>query len=130
MIKRLAVKTPSERQPIGAMSGGNAQKVVLARQLVERPKLLVLAEPTQGVDVGAKEEIHRIITALADNGIRAAKAEHEMIGQSGFERRPDLPHGRRVQVGGDGVGPAIRAARVRRPRWSPRLRPAAAASRG
>ncbi len=55
-------------RPIGAMSGGNAQKVVLARQLVERPKVLVLAEPTQGVDVGAKEEIHRIITELADSG--------------------------------------------------------------
>lgn len=68
MIKRLAVKTPHERQAIGAMSGGNAQKVVLARQLVERPEVLVLAEPTQGVDVGAKEEIHRIITELADNG--------------------------------------------------------------
>ncbi|WP_028933371.1 sugar ABC transporter ATP-binding protein [Pseudonocardia spinosispora] len=68
LIERLAVKTPSERQPIGAMSGGNAQKVVLARQLVERPDVLVLAEPTQGVDVGAKEEIHRIITALADEG--------------------------------------------------------------
>ena len=68
MIKRLSVKTPHERQPIGAMSGGNAQKVVLARQLVERPGLLVLAEPTQGVDVGAKEEIHRIITELADEG--------------------------------------------------------------
>ncbi len=50
------------------MSGGNAQKVVLARQLVERPQVLVLAEPTQGVDVGAKEEIHRIITELADGG--------------------------------------------------------------
>jgi ABC-type sugar transport system ATPase subunit len=62
------VKTPSENQPIGAMSGGNAQKVVLARQLVERPQLLVLAEPTQGVDVGAKEEIHRIINELADAG--------------------------------------------------------------
>jgi len=68
MISRLAVKTPSENQPIGAMSGGNAQKVVLARQLVERPDVLVLAEPTQGVDVGAKEEIHRIITELADAG--------------------------------------------------------------
>ena len=68
MIKRLAVRTPLERQPISAMSGGNAQKVVLARQLVERPEVLVLAEPTQGVDVGAKEEIHRIITELADNG--------------------------------------------------------------
>ena len=67
-IKRLAVKTPSENQPISAMSGGNAQKVVLARQLVKRPRLLVLAEPTQGVDVGAKEEIHRIISKLADEG--------------------------------------------------------------
>ncbi|MBM9468262.1 sugar ABC transporter ATP-binding protein [Nakamurella leprariae] len=68
LITRLAVKTPSERQAIGAMSGGNAQKVVLARQLVERPQVLVLAEPTQGVDVGAKEEIHRIITELAEQG--------------------------------------------------------------
>lgn len=69
LIKRLAIKTPSERTPIGAMSGGNAQKVVLARQLVAQPKVMVLAEPTQGVDVGAKEEIHRIITELAENGV-------------------------------------------------------------
>jgi rhamnose transport system ATP-binding protein len=68
LIRRLSVKTPSERQPISAMSGGNAQKVVLARQLVERPTVLILAEPTQGVDVGAKEEIHRIITELAESG--------------------------------------------------------------
>lgn len=68
LIERLAVKTPHERQAIGAMSGGNAQKVVLARQLVERPEVLVLAEPTQGVDVGAKEEIHKIITELAQSG--------------------------------------------------------------
>ncbi|MBM9476555.1 sugar ABC transporter ATP-binding protein [Nakamurella flavida] len=68
MIRRLSVKTPNERQAIGAMSGGNAQKVVLARQLVQRPDVLVLAEPTQGVDVGAKEEIHRIITELAEQG--------------------------------------------------------------
>jgi rhamnose transport system ATP-binding protein len=68
LIRRLAVKTPHERQPVSAMSGGNAQKVVLARQLVQRPEVLILAEPTQGVDVGAKEEIHRIITDLAENG--------------------------------------------------------------
>ena len=68
LIDRLAVKTPSSRQPVRAMSGGNAQKVVLARQLVERPDLLVLAEPTQGVDVGAKEEIHQIVSDLADAG--------------------------------------------------------------
>jgi rhamnose transport system ATP-binding protein len=68
LIGRLSVKTPDENQPISAMSGGNAQKVVLARQLVERPRVLILAEPTQGVDVGAKEEIHRIITQLAQDG--------------------------------------------------------------
>ncbi|WP_036335287.1 sugar ABC transporter ATP-binding protein [Modestobacter caceresii] len=68
MISRLSVKTPHERQAVSALSGGNAQKVVLARQLVDRPRVLVLAEPTQGVDVGAKEEIHRIITQLADEG--------------------------------------------------------------
>ena len=68
LIDRLAVKTPSEKQVISAMSGGNAQKVILARQIVDRPELLVLAEPTQGVDVGAKEEIHQIVSDLADQG--------------------------------------------------------------
>ena len=66
------------------MSGGNAQKVVLARQLVERPEVLVLAEPTQGVDVGAKEEIHRIITELADDGHRRPR------------RTSDLPEALRI----------------------------------
>ena len=78
MIGRLSIKTPSERQPISAMSGGNAQKVVLARQLVERPAVLVLAEPTQGVDVGAKEEIHRIIAALADEGTAVLVATSDL----------------------------------------------------
>ncbi len=69
LIDQLSIKTPSAATPIGSMSGGNAQKVVLARQLVEQPKLMVLAEPTQGVDVGAKDEIHRIIAELADGGV-------------------------------------------------------------
>ncbi|WP_022917544.1 ATP-binding cassette domain-containing protein [Ruania albidiflava] len=68
LIDRLAIKTPSERVPVRSMSGGNAQKVVLARQLVEQPEVLVLAEPTQGVDVGAKEEIHQIVSDLANEG--------------------------------------------------------------
>lgn len=68
MISRLSIKTPSERQPVAAMSGGNAQKVVLARETVERPQVLILAEPTHGVDVGAKDEIHRIISELAHEG--------------------------------------------------------------
>ncbi|MEU0497564.1 sugar ABC transporter ATP-binding protein [Mycobacterium sp. NPDC006124] len=68
LMTRLAVRASDENQNVGDLSGGNAQKVMLARQLVERPTLLLLAEPTQGVDIGAKEEIHRIITDLADNG--------------------------------------------------------------
>ena len=68
LMKRLSVRASDENQSVGTLSGGNAQKVMLARQLVERPKLLLLAEPTQGVDIGAKEEIHRIITDLADSG--------------------------------------------------------------
>jgi rhamnose transport system ATP-binding protein len=78
LIARLSVRTPSERTPVDAMSGGNAQKVVLARQLVERPRVLVLAEPTQGVDVGAKEEIHRIITELADAGTAVLVATSDL----------------------------------------------------
>ncbi|TFB75872.1 sugar ABC transporter ATP-binding protein [Cryobacterium glaciale] len=68
MITRLAVRTPNELQAIGALSGGNAQKVVLARQLVVNPRLLILEEPTQGVDIGAKEEIHLLISQMADQG--------------------------------------------------------------
>lgn len=67
-IKRIAIKAPGPATLIGNLSGGNQQKVVLARQLVERPHILLLEEPTQGVDVGAKDEIHRIIVELADAG--------------------------------------------------------------
>lgn len=68
LIKRLSIRTPSPQQPVSAMSGGNAQKVVFARQMVKTPRLLLLAEPTQGVDVGAKEEIHRLIESMAAEG--------------------------------------------------------------
>ncbi|MGK2310601.1 sugar ABC transporter ATP-binding protein [Cutibacterium sp. V947] len=61
MIDRLRIKAPGPDTVIGALSGGNQQKVVMARQLVEEAKILVAEEPTQGVDVGAKAEIHRLI---------------------------------------------------------------------
>ncbi|PXY22414.1 sugar ABC transporter ATP-binding protein [Prauserella muralis] len=68
LMERLAVKAPGPHTPVDALSGGNQQKVVLARQLVDRPSVLVLEEPTQGVDVGAKEEIHRLVADLAAQG--------------------------------------------------------------
>lgn len=68
LIEKLFIKTPDQAHTISTLSGGNAQKVILARQLVTRPDVLILAEPTQGVDIGAKEEIHRIIAGLCQEG--------------------------------------------------------------
>ena len=66
---RLRVRTPSLDQLVKNLSGGNQQKVVLARWLARRPKVLILDEPTRGIDVGAKAEIYRIIADLASDGV-------------------------------------------------------------
>jgi rhamnose transport system ATP-binding protein len=68
-IRDLAVKTSGPDTPGSSLSGGNQQKVSLARWLATKPKLLILDEPTQGVDVGAKSELHKIIRRLAAQGM-------------------------------------------------------------
>lgn len=68
-IRDLAVKCSGPAAPGGSLSGGNQQKVSLARWLATKPKLLILDEPTQGVDVGAKSEIHKIVRRLAKDGL-------------------------------------------------------------
>lgn len=68
LMQKLRVKAPNPETRIGALSGGNQQKVVMARQLVESPSVLILEEPTQGVDVGSKDEIHRLVLELAAEG--------------------------------------------------------------
>jgi rhamnose transport system ATP-binding protein len=68
-IRDLAVRTPGPDAPGHSLSGGNQQKVSLARWLATRPAVLILDEPTQGVDVGAKSEIHKIIRRLAKEGL-------------------------------------------------------------
>jgi L-arabinose transport system ATP-binding protein len=68
-VTRLRVRTPSLDQEAGKLSGGNQQKVVLARWLAARPKILILDEPTRGIDVGAKAEIYRLIDELANEGL-------------------------------------------------------------
>lgn len=68
-LERFAIKAPSIDVPVGTLSGGNQQKVALARWLATQPTVLVLDEPTQGVDVGAKAEIHGLIGDLAAQGL-------------------------------------------------------------
>ena len=68
-VEKLRVRTPSLEQEVGKLSGGNQQKVVLARWLAAKPKVLILDEPTRGIDVGAKAEIYRLIDDLANQGL-------------------------------------------------------------
>lgn len=68
-VERLGVRTPSLDQPIALLSGGNQQKVILGRWLSERVRLLMLDEPTRGIDVGAKREIYDILYGLSRQGI-------------------------------------------------------------
>ena len=67
--QQLAIRAPSVQHMVGKLSGGNQQKVMLAKWLNTRPKLLILDEPTRGIDVGTKAEVHRIIGDLAAEGI-------------------------------------------------------------
>ena len=68
-IKQLEVKTPSGELPAKSLSGGNQQRLVLAKWLASKPKILILNGPTVGVDVGSKAEIHELIRSLARQGI-------------------------------------------------------------
>ena len=69
ICKRLSVKAPDANTLVGNLSGGNQQKVVLAKWLVRNIKLLILDEPTRGIDVGAKQEIYSLITEFAEQGL-------------------------------------------------------------
>ncbi|MGH3716595.1 MAG: ATP-binding cassette domain-containing protein, partial [Micromonosporaceae bacterium] len=68
-ITDLGIKTASPLLPVGSLSGGNQQKVVFARQLLATPRLLLLDDPTRGVDIGAKAEIYRLLHRLAATGV-------------------------------------------------------------
>jgi rhamnose transport system ATP-binding protein len=75
---RLSVKTPATFAPAGSLSGGNQQKVALARWLATSPRVLILDEPTQGIDVGAKSEIHRLMCDLAERGMAILMISSEL----------------------------------------------------
>lgn len=77
-IKRLKIKTPSPEQEICNLSGGNQQKVLLARWMCMNPKLMILDEPTRGIDVGAKAEIEELIQELSKSGISVLMISSEI----------------------------------------------------
>ena len=68
-IKALSIRPANPELPVRNLSGGNQQKVLLARWLITEPRLLILDEPTRGIDVGAKAEIQRLVVELADGGM-------------------------------------------------------------
>jgi len=77
-VDRLRIKVSSPEQVVRNLSGGNQQKVVLGKWLAIRPKVLILDEPTRGIDVGAKAEVHKIIAELADEGVAILMISSEL----------------------------------------------------
>ena len=96
MSRLLGVKTPDLHERIENLSGGNQQKVLLGRWLLTRPKILILDEPTRGVDVGAKAEIHQLIARLVADGAAVLMISSEMPEILGMSHRIMVMHEGRV----------------------------------
>ena len=92
MMRSMRIKAPSDRQVVRFLSGGNQQKVVLGKWLCLNPKLLLLDEPTRGIDVGAKEEIYKLIDELAGRGVAILFASSEMEEVIGLADRVLVMH--------------------------------------
>lgn len=96
MCERLKVKAASLETPVGTLSGGNQQKVLLGRWLLTRPQILILDEPTKGIDVGAKAEIHGLISRMASNGAAIILISSEMPEVLGMSDRVVVVHEGRI----------------------------------
>jgi ribose transport system ATP-binding protein len=77
-IASLKIKTPSDRQIVKNLSGGNQQKIVIAKCLATNPKVLILDEPTRGIDINAKNEIYKLIAELAASGLGIIMVSSEL----------------------------------------------------
>jgi ABC-type sugar transport system ATPase subunit len=92
----LRVRTPDLEEPVVNLSGGNQQKVLIGRWLLTRPRILILDEPTRGIDVGAKAEIHRLIAELAAGGAAVLMISSELPEVLGMSDRIMVMHEGRV----------------------------------
>ncbi|HEX8912236.1 MAG TPA: sugar ABC transporter ATP-binding protein [Humisphaera sp.] len=95
-VDRLRIKTPTVDQRAVNLSGGNQQKIVIGKWLAMRPRVLILDEPTRGVDVGAKAEIYRHVQALADQGLAVVMVSSDMEEVIGMSDRVVVMHERRI----------------------------------
>lgn len=95
-VKKIQIKTPSLVQRIENLSGGNQQKVLVARWLMTQPEILFLDEPTRGIDVGTKSEIHKLITQLAGEGKSIVMVSSELPEVMGMSDRIMVMHEGRV----------------------------------
>jgi inositol transport system ATP-binding protein len=96
MARKLRVKTPNLEERIENLSGGNQQKALIGRWLLTNPRILILDEPTRGIDVGAKAEIHRLVTELARDGVAVIMISSEMPEVLGMSDRVMVMHEGRV----------------------------------
>ena len=85
--EQLEIKTTGPEQSLSDLSGGNQQKIVLAKWLCAEPKLIILDEPTRGIDVGSKSAIHELIAGLAENGLAVIVISSEMPEVLGVSHR-------------------------------------------
>ncbi len=96
MSKRLRVKAPHDLHRVGNLSGGNQQKVVLGKWLALKPRVLLMDEPTRGIDVGAKQEIYQLMDELAGQGIAVLFVSSEMEEIIGMSDRVIVMHEGRI----------------------------------
>jgi inositol transport system ATP-binding protein len=96
MSDRLRVRTPDMQEPIINLSGGNQQKVLISRWLLTKPRILILDEPTRGIDVGAKAEIHKLVSELVKDGVAVIMISSEMPEVLGMSDRIMVVHEGRV----------------------------------
>jgi ribose transport system ATP-binding protein len=96
LVQQLSIRTPSLDKSVGLLSGGNQQKVVIAKGLAREPKVLILDEPTRGVDVGAKREIYAIMDDLARQGVGIVMISSDMEEVLGMSDRIAVMHAGRI----------------------------------
>ncbi len=95
-IESLSIRVKSARSLVGSLSGGNQQKVLLSRLLQPRPRVVILDEPTRGVDIGAKSEIYRIMDELAHSGMGIVFISSELPEIIGIADRVLVMRGGRI----------------------------------